>query len=190
MIKLLTISENVTNEIIINKSRFITYACKVNSLEQINEILTKIKKEYKDATHYCFAYKFGNVKRFNDDGEPSHTAGMPILNVIESKNLDNILIIVIRYFGGIKLGAGGLTRAYSNSASEVINKATIIPIINEYKVRIEFNYENINNINYLLKDYKITYKEFDKNVIYEFIYEENKYPNEIDKYIEKKFNIN
>lgn len=188
MIKLLTINENIINEIIINKSKFITYACKVNSLEQINEIITKIKKEYKDATHYCYAYKIGNIKRFNDDGEPSHTAGMPILNVIESKNLDNILIVVIRYFGGIKLGAGGLTRAYSTSASEVINKTTIIPIIKEYKVKIEFNYEYINNINYILKDYKITYKEFDKYVIYEFVYEENKYPKEIDKYIEKRFN--
>ena len=122
-----TIKDNVVNEIIINKSKFITYVYKVNNIDEINEILNNLKVKYKDATHYCYAYSIGNIKRFNDDGEPSHTAGMPILNVIESKNLNNILIVVIRYFGGVKLGAGGLVRAYTNSASEAINKTNIIP---------------------------------------------------------------
>ena len=184
-----TINENIKNEIIINKSKFITYIYKINNKNDINNILENLKKEYKDATHYCYAYIIGNTKRFNDDGEPSHTAGMPMLNVLESKNLNNVLAVVIRYFGGIKLGAGGLVRAYTNSISEALPKENIIPIIKEYKIKIEFDYKDVNNINYILKDYKITYKEFDENIIYEFIYEEDKYPKEIDNFIIKKESI-
>lgn len=185
-----TIKENVKNEIIINKSRFITYLYKVKTEKEVNDVLATLKKEYKDATHYCYAYIIENIKRFNDDGEPSHTAGMPILNVLENKDLNNILAVVIRYFGGIKLGAGGLVRAYTNSISEALNDNNIIPITKEYKIKIEFDYKVVNNINYILKDYKISYKEFDENVIYEFVYEENNYPKEIDNYIIKKEPIN
>lgn len=184
-----TVKENISNELIINKSKFITYIYKVNNKDEIDKILNTIKKEYKDATHHCYAYIIGNIKKVSDDGEPNHTAGMPILNVLENKNLNNILAVVIRYFGGIKLGAGGLVRAYSNSISKALDNALLIPIIKEYKTRIEFDYSNIDNINYILKDYKIAYKEFDINVIYEFIYEENNYPKEIDNYIIKKTDI-
>lgn len=185
-----TLKEDVKNEIIVNKSRFITYIYKINNKDDINNILEKIKKEYKDATHYCYAYIIGNEKRFNDDGEPSHTAGMPMLNVLKNKDLNNVLAIVIRYFGGIKLGAGGLVRAYTNAVSEAIEDNNIIPLLKEYKVRIEFDYTDIDNINYYLKDYKITYKEYDENVIYEFIYNEGNYPEDIDIFITKKELIN
>lgn len=181
-----TIKENVKSEIIINKSRFITHLFKIEKEKDVELILEKLKKEYKDATHYCYAYIVGNTKRFNDDGEPSHTAGMPILNVLENKELNNVLAVVIRYFGGIKLGAGGLVRAYTNSVAKSILDDNVTPIIREYKIKIEFDYKDINNVNYILKDYKITYKEFDENVIYEFIYEEGKYPEELDKYIIRK----
>ena len=113
-----------------------------------------------------------------------------MLNVLENKKLNNVLAVVIRYFGGIKLGAGGLVRAYTNSVSEALLDENIIPIIKEYKIKIEFDYKDVNNINYILKDYKITYKEFDENIIYEFIYEEDKYPKEIDNFIIKKEPIN
>lgn len=181
-----TIKENLKNEIIINKSKFITILFNVDNVNKISTILKDLKSKHKGATHYCYAYIIGNIKRFNDDGEPSHTAGMPILNVLENKKLNNILAVVIRYFGGIKLGAGGLVRAYTNSVSKAIEKADIIPIKKEMKTKIEFNYENIDNINYILKDFKITYKEFDKNVIYEFLYDEGKYPEELNKYIKEK----
>lgn len=181
-----TVKENISNEIIINKSKFITYIYKINNKEDINNILDGLNKEFKDATHICYAYILDNEKRFNDDGEPSHTAGMPILNVLENKELNKVLAVVIRYFGGIKLGAGGLVRAYTNSVSQALDNTNIIPIIKEYKIRIEFSYDNINNINYILKDYKITYKEFDSNVIYEFIYNENNYPEKLDSYLIKK----
>ena len=94
----------------------------VDNIEDINNILNNIKNEYKDATHYCYAYIIDNTKRFNDDGEPGGTAGMPILNVIEQNNLNHVLIVVVRYFGGIKLGAGGLVRAYSKISYECIKQ--------------------------------------------------------------------
>lgn len=177
-----TIENKVINEIIINKSRFITILFNIDNVDKVFPILEKIKKEYKDATHYCYCYIIGNLKRANDDGEPSHTAGMPMLNVLENKKLNNILAIVIRYFGGIKLGAGGLVRAYTNSVSKALDKANIMPIKKEMKAKVEFDYENIDKVNYILKDYKITYKEFDQNVIYEFLYEEENYPKELNKY--------
>lgn len=181
-----TIKNNVKNEIIINKSRFITYLYKVNNIFEVNNIINSLKKEYKDATHHCYAYILGNIKRANDDGEPSHTAGMPMLNVLESNDLDNILAVTIRYFGGIKLGAGGLVRAYTSSVTEALKETDIILLLKSYKAVIEFDYKDIDKINYILKDYKITYKEYDNNVIYEFIYEEGHYPEEIDNYIVKK----
>ena len=181
-----TVKENITNELIINKSRFITHIYKVTSKDEVDTILSTLKKEFKDATHLCYAYILGNIKKANDDGEPLHTAGIPILSVLENKDLNNLLAVVIRYFGGIKLGAGGLVRAYSNSISKALDKTILIPITKEIKVRIEFGYKDIDNINYILKDYKITYKEFDSNIIYEFIYEENNFPENLDNYIIKK----
>ena len=181
-----TIDKNEKNEIIVNKSKFITYINKVNNLNDVDILLKKIKDEFKDATHICYAYQIGTLKKAYDDGEPNHTAGMPILKIIEENNLDNTIIVVVRYFGGTKLGASNLTRTYLLSAKEVLNKVNIIPIIKEYKIRIEFDYKYVNEINYILKDYKITYKEFDKNIIYEFIYNENNYPSKIDSYLINK----
>ena len=112
----------IENEIIIKKSKFITKLYKIDKVNEVENILNELKKEHKKATHYCFAYKINGQEKAFDDGEPNHTAGLPILNIIHIKNLDNILIVVIRYFGGVKLGAGPLTRAYSKSASEIIKK--------------------------------------------------------------------
>lgn len=181
-----TIKNNKKNEIIINKSRFITYVVKVDNIYDANKKIDELKKEYKDATHCCYAYIIDNVKRFNDDKEPKSTAGMPILNVLENKQLNHCLAVVIRYFGGIKLGVGGLIRAYSSSVSSTINDDDVIEMKKTYLKRIEFDYSNVNNINYILKDYNIKYKEFDKNVIYEFEYDEDNYPNKIDNFIIKK----
>lgn len=108
------------NEILIKKSKFLGFLYEISNLEEIKEILNNLKKEHKKATHICYAYKVGISVKYSDDGEPNGTAGKPIYNIIEKKNLNNILIVVIRYFGGIKLGAGGLFRAYSNCASELL----------------------------------------------------------------------
>lgn len=108
--------------ITIKKSKFISLAFKVSKKEEVEEILTELKKEHRKARHLPYAYKFGNEIKKSDDKEPANTAGGPILNIIEKNDLNNILIVVIRYFGGIKLGAGGLIRAYGSAAKEVIKK--------------------------------------------------------------------
>ena len=106
----------------IKKSKFYGYLYNVNSANDVAKILEDLKKEHKKATHICYAYKIVDgveIIKFSDDGEPSGTAGRPMLNVIEKKNLKNVLICVVRYFGGIKLGAGGLVRAYTKCASSL-----------------------------------------------------------------------
>lgn len=164
---MLSISSNVSNEIVINKSRFITFLYRVDSLDAIKEYIDELSIKYKDSTHICYAYILDNVKRFNDDGEPGGTAGMPILNVLENNSLDHVLCCVVRYFGGIKLGAGGLVRAYSSSCSEIVLKSSIVSLIPGKICSISFNYDNTKIIDNLLKDMIIS-KEYDSNVSYTF----------------------
>lgn len=170
-----SIKENITNEIIINKSRFIAQLIKVKNIDDVNEEIDNIKKKYKDATHYCYAYIIDNQKRFNDDGEPGGTAGMPILNVLENNDLNYILCVVIRYFGGIKLGAGGLVRAYTKSVTEALINTSIIELIDGYRITIEFNYDKNKMVDNILKDYLITNKVFDENIFYTFVIPKEKY---------------
>lgn len=104
----------------IKKSKFISYYYELENISEIEMILSQLKADNKKARHIPYAYKFGNIVKKTDDKEPSNTAGTPIYNVIERNNLDNTLIAVVRYFGGIKLGAGPLLRSYSHAANEVI----------------------------------------------------------------------
>lgn len=179
-----TIKNNTTNEIIIKNSRFICILYKTNKKEDISNILENIKEEYKDATHYCYAYIIDNHKKSSDDGEPGGTAGIPILQVLEKNNLNYILAVVIRYFGGIKLGAGGLVRAYTKSVTNTINKDNLVELIKGYNVDITFNYESIKNIDYLLKNIKINNKIFDTTIKYNIDIEENFLKTIIDNKIE------
>ena len=113
-----------TFELEINKSRFIAYKLELSSLDLVKPFLENLKKEHKKARHVCYAYVYNREtinEKCSDDGEPSGTAGYPILNVIKKKNLTNVLVAVVRYFGGIKLGAGGLTRAYTKAAALVLS---------------------------------------------------------------------
>lgn len=105
----------------IKKSKFIGLCYEISSPEEAKDIIESLKKEHKKARHIPYAYKIGPIAKKSDDKEPGNTAGGPIYNIIERKNLNNCLIVVIRYFGGIKLGAGGLCRAYGNAANEVTN---------------------------------------------------------------------
>jgi uncharacterized YigZ family protein len=123
---MLTINNDIENEIIIKKSKFITKLYYIEDVNKIDEIIGNLKKEYKKSTHICYAYIIGSYAKAVDDGEPSGTAGKPILNVLQKKNVNNILCVVIRYFGGVKLGAGGLVRAYTNSTSEAFKLTEII----------------------------------------------------------------
>lgn len=161
-----TIKNNTYNETIIKNSRFICYLYKIKDINDINTILSNLKQEHKDATHHCYAYILDNLQKSSDDGEPGGTAGIPILKVLENNNLTNILAVVIRYFGGIKLGAGGLVRAYTKSTTNTLTNDNIIAIEEGYNINIEFNYNQIKEIDYLLKDIKINKKEFDNIITY------------------------
>ncbi len=160
---------NSENIIIINKSKFITNIFYINNLNDINTYLNKIKEKYKDATHHCYAYIINNTKRFNDDGEPNGTAGLPILDCLEKNKLNHTLCIVTRYFGGIKLGAGGLVRAYSNSISNALKNSKFFKLKDGYKIKITFEYNNSKQIDNLVKDYEITKKEYGKVITYELL---------------------
>ncbi len=161
-----TIANNIDNEIIIKNSKFITNIFKINNFNEIDNYLELIKNKYKDATHSPYAYIYEDKKKSTDDGEPSNTSGLPILQVLEKKELSNILVIVTRYFGGIKLGAGGLVRAYTKSVTNALEKANYINLDKGININIIFNYDNIKNIDYLLKDITILNKEFNDNIIY------------------------
>lgn len=165
---MLSISDNIVNEIIIKKSRFITFLFRVDDLDSINKYIDELNNKYHDATHICYAYILDNVKRFNDNGEPGGTAGMPILGVLESKNLNHILCCVVRYFGGIKLGANGLVRAYSSSCSDAINCALIVNLSIGKLCSINFKYNYTKIIDSLLKDSIVINKEYDSQVYYSF----------------------
>lgn len=161
-----SIEKNVKNEIIINKSRFITYLIKIEKTEDIKEQIDIIKSINKDATHYCYAYILNSVKHFSDDGEPGGTAGMPMLNVIENNNLNYVLAVTVRYFGGIKLGAGGLVRAYTKSVTSTLDIASIIKIDFGYSFKISCNFDKKTLVENLISNLKIVNIFFDNKVNY------------------------
>ena len=136
----------------VNKSKFIGIIFKINSNEDFNEILDSIKNKYPKATHYTYAYRLINYYKMSDDNEPSSTAGAPIFNVIESNNLYNVGIVVVRYFGGIKLGAGGLVRAYSKTASNLIDKDRLNKLVEAVEIKITFNYDQSKVIDNILNN--------------------------------------
>ena len=160
-----TIKENSSYQYDIKKSKFITLLYQVNNIEEIENILQTTRTTYKDATHCCYAYKLKNVQKFSDDGEPGGTAGLPIIEVLNKKDLSNILCIVIRYFGGIKLGAGGLVRAYSKAVRDAIEQNEIIQLTEGYLIELEANYDEQKQYDYLFSD-KIIKKEFNEKIIY------------------------
>ena len=164
-----TIIKNEKNEYLVNKSKFIGIIHKVYSKEEIDKLLSSYQKEYSDATHICYAYILSNTKKYNDAGEPLGTAGIPILEVLEKNNLCYVLAIVIRYFGGIKLGSNGLIRSYSHTISELLNN-NIKEIEYGYLIKIQEDYKNNELIAYLLKDSQILSREYlDKVIIYAII---------------------
>lgn len=137
------IKDVIENTIIIDKSKFITTLYPVETVEEINLILQAARKKYYDATHNCYAYIIdgGNVQKCSDDGEPSKTAGFPMLDVLKKNDLTNILAITTRYFGGIKLGAGGLIRAYSSSVSSALKDVTFYTskMLAIYEIRLPYS---------------------------------------------------
>ena len=138
-----TIHKYGENEIVINKSRFIGYAKPIESEQEALDFIEGIKSKHRDATHNVYAYVFGeysNVQRFSDDGEPSGTAGIPVLEVIKKEDLRNVVVVVTRYFGGIKLGTGGLIRAYTKGAKIGLEAGIIIDKVLHTKLKVRIDY--------------------------------------------------
>lgn len=154
------------------KSKFISYAIPVKSVEDVKTELEKYRKEYYDARHVCWAYMLGaerNEFRSNDDGEPSGTAGKPILGQINSNELTDILILVVRYFGGIKLGTSGLIVSYREAASEAIAASEIIEKTVDIDIRFKFEYPFMNDVMKVVKDLEpvILEQQYDMDCIME-----------------------
>ena len=148
-----TITEKSTGEITEKKSRFIADMFPVTTEEEANMYIEQVRKKYYDARHHCFAYVLNDdpvVERFSDDGEPSGTAGKPILDVIKGAELKNTLIVVTRYFGGTLLGTGGLVRAYTASSREAVAASLVVTRTFGYKLIISTDYTGLGKIQYIL----------------------------------------
>ena len=151
-------------------SKFLAFAAPVQTTDEVKELLAYYKKEYYDARHVCYAYRIGAEEsefRYNDDGEPSGTAGKPIYGQILSNELTNILIIVVRYFGGIKLGTSGLITAYKDAAADAIFNGKIVEKTIDITFSVSFQYEYLNAVMRIIKEEEITVLEqhFDNNCL-------------------------
>jgi len=174
----LQVKELTYNELIITKSKFITYLFPVSCLEDIKVKLNEYKEKYSDSTHVCYAYILDeNTFKYYDDGEPASTAGAPIYQALKNNNLIYTMCVVIRYFGGTKLGVGGLIKAYTNSCLECLNKASIIPyeILETYL--LELDYSNYEKLEYFLKTHNITIvnKDFNEKITLTLLLNEQNY---------------
>ena len=162
----LTIKEKTIAEITEKKSKFIAQIIPVDGEDDAFSKLEEIKKENRDARHNVFSYRIANgPERASDDGEPSGTAGVPILDILRGNKLQNVLVVVTRYFGGILLGTGGLVKAYTDSTKEALNLATIVEKILQKKYEIEVPYSYNDKIMYFCKnnDYEIVETRYEEN---------------------------
>ena len=144
------LKKTIQNEVLaqqeISKSKFLSYLAPVQSEEEAKEYLRRIKKEHPKATHHCSAYIVGEIERSNDDGEPASSAGLPMLQVLRGNELNNVIAVVVRYYGGTKLGVGGLIRAYGSSVTLAIEESVILLPEWVHTVTISFPYDMINAI--------------------------------------------
>ncbi len=150
----LSIGKNVEQEVVIQKSRFIGLTYSLTSEEEITLCVDDAREKYPNASHYCYGAVIGLdglLQRFSDDGEPGGTAGMPILQVLLQKELKNVLVVVVRYFGGIKLGAGGLVRAYTRTTVEAINEASVVKMELSSRGIITINYNQLGSVEHFLR---------------------------------------
>lgn len=168
------------NTLVIDKSEFICYINKCTSEKEYKEYLSNVRKKHYDADHVCSAFICGDTKRSSDDGEPSGTAGKPILNMLERNHMNNTCALVVRYFGGIKLGAGGLIRAYGNSVKECLLKADKYESITCHKYELIVSHSLASKIdNYISTYTSIVSKEYDMEVKYIFTVEDIEIINKI-----------
>lgn len=164
-----TIAAYAETELKIKSSRFIGQVYPLTSVTGAGELLERCRKQYHDAAHRCYAFRMGidgSTSRFSDDGEPSGTAGKPILSILEHNDITNSLLFVIRYFGGTKLGTGGLVRAYTETAQNVLKIASVISVPVLHNIRITFPYDHTNGVMRLISqfDLKINDTEYGEDV--------------------------
>ena len=159
-----SIEKEAVAEIVEKKSKFIATIFPINSKEEAENRISEIKKKCYDAKHNCYAYVVGNVEKCSDDGEPSGTAGAPLLDLLKNKELTNVVVIVTRYFGGILLGTGGLVRAYTETAKKAIESTSIV--IKEYGIRysVEINYNSLKDLQHLCKMLEINIVKIDYKI--------------------------
>ena len=180
MSEFITILTDEVAEVVEKKSKFIANICRVESIEEADEKIKNIKKKYHDARHNCIAYRVAEngqiVEKSSDDGEPSGTAGGPMLNILQKNNLCNIVVVVTRYFGGILLGTGGLVRAYSDATQNAIEKCTKTYKVDGIEIEIKLDYANLDIFKYYCKnnEINITKIEYSEDVILKTEMEKNR----------------
>lgn len=184
---MISIKEYTKHTIIIKKSEFVCHLIPCADLEKAKELIEFYSD--KEANHNCIAYIIGQYERANDDGEPSQTAGMPMLNVLRMQNLTNIIAIVTRYFGGIKLGAGGLTRAYTQSIAEALKAAVIVEkeLVDLYEITVDYSYTR--KIEHLIKQFNIkcVHQEYNELVSYQCYLKDSKFLDQIQELTSNQF---
>ncbi len=160
-----TIKQNTSSEIIVKKSKFIAHCFSVQTEQEAEEKIKQIRKQYYDAKHHCYAYCIltpnGILSKMSEDGEPSGTAGTPMLTILQKQELVNVLVIVTRYFGGILLGTGGLVKAYSEATLQAIQKTEIVFEQEGYELEIEVDYAEWEKLQYYCRKNKISIEKID-----------------------------
>lgn len=157
-----TVQAPASQQFIINKSRFIGYAAPCTTQEQALEFLASIRTKHKDASHNCFAYVIGRnsgIARYSDDGEPSGTAGMPIIEVIKARGVVDVCVVVTRYFGGVLLGAGGLVRAYAQGSKVALDAAQVVVMHKTNRYAFDTDYSSVGKLDYWLADQPVQVNE-------------------------------
>lgn len=179
-----TIAKTVESEINVKKSQFICHLFPTKTKKESKEIILKVNEQYSDATHNCTAYIVSDGEGFDDDGEPGGTAGKPMINVLRKNDLHNVTAVVTRYFGGIKLGAGGLVRAYSKSVLEAINEAEILEVELYDVYTLVFEYSDIKLVDGEVRNnnLEITNKDYSDKVSYDVVSKDFR---DIEKIFEK-----
>ena len=195
MEEFITILNDETAEIVEKKSKFIANLIHVESVEEAEDKIKEIKKKYHDARHNCVAYRVSEcrqiIEKSSDDGEPSGTAGGPMLNILQKNNLCNLVVIVTRYFGGILLGTGGLVRAYSEATQQVIEKSTPITKVQGVEIEVGLDYSNLEIFKYYCKNNEINIKDtnYYENIILKVEMEKNRKNIFLEDIETKKLNV-
>ena len=187
-----TIEKAVQSEINIKKSQFICSLFPTKSKKESKEIIQKLNQQYHDATHNCTAYITNDGEGYDDNGEPGGTAGKPMINALRKNDLHNVTAVVTRYFGGIKLGAGGLVRAYSKSVLEAIEASEIIEVEYYDVYNITFDYSDLKDIEREIRNSKLTIiqKDFGEKISYDLVSKNNKNIKEIFEKFHNKIKVN